>query len=87
MATLVETPLRVLFFGQVAEVMGKARMIDAPETGCTIAELRLRLAEAAGADIMLRPGLRAAIDKQVVGEDAIVLPGAEVAFFSLFSGG
>jgi len=87
MTTLVDTTLRVLFFGRAAEVMGAARMIDLPEAGCTIAELRLQLAEAAGADILLKPGVRAAIDRQVVGEEAVVKPGAEVAFFSLFSGG
>ena len=39
------------------------------------------------ADILLQPGVRASIDRQVVDEQAMVRPGAEVAFFSLFSGG
>ncbi len=81
------TTLSVLFFGRVGEVMGRTRTIDLPEAGCTVGELRRRLAAAADSDILLQPGVRAAIDKQVVGDDAIVRPGAEVAFFSLFSGG
>ena len=83
----VTTTLDVLFFGRVAEVMGRARTIDLPEAGCTVGELRRRLAATAGADILLQPGVRAAIDRQVAAEDAVVRPGAEVAFFSLFSGG
>ncbi len=86
MTTAVETTLSVLFFGRVGEVMGRTRTIELPEDGCTVGELRRRLA-AADADILLQPGVRAAIDKQVVGDDALARPGAEVAFFSLFSGG
>ena len=77
----------VLFFGRVGEVMGRTRTIDIPEAGCTVGELRRRLAAAAGDDILLQPGVRASINRQVVGEDAVVRPGAEIAFFSLFSGG
>ena len=87
MTVSVDTTLRILFFGRVADVMGRTRTIDLPETGYTVGELRRRLAAAAGADILLQPGVRAAIDKQVVDEDAVVRPGAELAFFSLFSGG
>ena len=87
MTVSADATLRILFFGRVADVMGRTRTIDLPETGYTVGELRRRLAAAAGADILLQPGVRAAIDKQVVGDDAIVRPGAEVAFFSLFSGG
>jgi molybdopterin converting factor small subunit len=83
----VTTTLSVQFFGRVGDVMGKARTIDLPETGLTLGELRRRLAAAAGSDILLQPGVRGAIDKQVMGDEAVVRPGAEVAFFSLFSGG
>ena len=47
----------------------------------------MRLAASPGADILLRPGVRASIDREIVGDDAVVRPGAEVAFFSVFSGG
>ncbi len=83
----VMTTVSVLFFGRVGEVRGRTRTIDLPDSGCTVGELRRRLAAAVGEDILLQPGVRAAIDKQVAGEDAVVRRGAEVAFFSLFSGG
>jgi molybdopterin converting factor small subunit len=75
--------MRVLFFGRVADQLGRERQVELPLAGCTIAELRRLI----GADVLGRPGIRASIDKQVVGEDAFVRPGAEVAFFSVFSGG
>jgi molybdopterin converting factor small subunit len=87
MSLSVDAKLNVQFFGRVGDVMGKARTIDLPETGWTLGELRRRLAAAAGSDILLQPGVRGAIDKQVMGDEAVVRPGAEVAFFSLFSGG
>ena len=83
----MNTKLHVLFFGKVGEVMGREAAIDLPEAGYTVAELRRRLAAQSGTDVLLKPGVRASIDKQVVAEDAWVRPGAEVAFFSLFSGG
>ena len=78
---------RILFFGRVADVLGRELSLDLPEAGCTIAELRGRLAAEHNAGLLLKPGVRASIDKQVVAEDAWVRPGAEVAFFSVFSGG
>ena len=78
---------RVLFFGRVADLIGRSLQVDLPDAGCTIAELRTRLAASPGADILLRPGVRASIDREIVGDDAVVRPGAEVAFFSVFSGG
>ena len=78
---------QVLFFGRVADLIGRSRDIDLPDAGCTIGELRARLGAEPGADILLRPGVRASIDREIVGDDARVPPGAEVAFFSVFSGG
>ena len=86
----VEAPVAVvtvLFFGKVADDLGRTREVELPAGGCTIAELRRTLAELAGADILLKPGVRASIDRQVVDDSTRVRPGAEVAFFSLFSGG
>ena len=87
MSVSVDTKLSIQFFGRVGDVMGKARTIDLPDGGWTLGELRRRLAAAAGSDILLQPGVRGAIDKQVASDEAMVRPGAEVAFFSLFSGG
>ena len=75
--------MRVLFFGRVADQLGRERQVDLPAGGCTISQLRGLIA----AELLSRPGVRASIDKQIVGEDALVRPGAEVAFFSVFSGG
>jgi molybdopterin converting factor small subunit len=75
--------VRVLFFGRVADQLGRERQVELPAAGCTIAELRRLIA----ADVLGLPGIRASIDRQVVGEDAFIRPGAEVAFFSVFSGG
>jgi molybdopterin converting factor small subunit len=75
--------MRVLFFGRVADQLGRERQVELPSAGCTIADLRRLIA----ADVLARPGVRASIDRQVVADDALVRPGAEVAFFSVFSGG
>jgi molybdopterin synthase sulfur carrier subunit len=75
--------MRILFFGRVADALGRERDVELPAAGCTIAELRALISP----DVLARPGVRASLDKQVVGEEAFVRPGAEVAFFSVFSGG
>jgi molybdopterin converting factor small subunit len=82
-----KTTLKVLFFGRVGDVFGSSLQVPLPEGGCTVAELRRRIAELTGEAMLLKPGVRASIDREIVGEDARVAPGAEVAFFSLFSGG
>jgi molybdopterin synthase sulfur carrier subunit len=87
MTVEVKTRVRVLFFGKVGEVLGRAIEIDIPEAGCTVRELRSRITAMAGRDALLKPGVRASIDKQVAGEEAWIKPGAEIAFFSVFSGG
>ena len=76
--------MRVLFFGRVADALGRERDVTLPGTGCSIAELR-RLIDA---EVLGKPGVRVSLDKQVVTDEALVVrPGAEVAFFSVFSGG
>ena len=75
--------LRVLFFGRVAEAMGRERTVEIPAAGCTLAELRRLLAD----DALAQRGVRASVGKAVAAEDAVVRPGDEVAFFSVFSGG
>jgi molybdopterin converting factor small subunit len=75
--------MRVLFFGRVADQLGRELQVELPEGGCTIAQLRRLIS----AETLARPGVRASIDRQVVGDDAVVHGGAEVAFFSVFSGG
>lgn len=87
MANEVKVP--VLFFGQLAEQFGRVREVDMPEAGCTVGDLRRRLTRASEhlAFALSRPGIRAAIDQEVVGDDALVNPRQEIAFFSPVSGG
>ena len=79
--------IRVLFFGKVAEAMGRELEVDTPAGGCTVADLRRRIADQTGSDILLQPGVRASVDKQVTTDEGRVSAKSEVAFFSLFSGG
>jgi molybdopterin synthase sulfur carrier subunit len=82
------TTARVLFFGRTAERLGRAREVAVPSEGCTLGELRARLVEAdAAAAEALGAGVRASVDREIVGDEAVVRPGQEVAFFPLFSGG
>jgi molybdopterin converting factor small subunit len=83
----VATTVRVLFFGRVGDVMGRERTVDLPPEGCTLGELRRRLAQAPGGEAVLANSVRASVDRTVRADDARVRPGAEVAFFSPFSGG
>ena len=80
---------RILFFGRVGERLGPEGRLDLPAEGLTIGEIRRLLAERdeAASDALLRPDVRASVDLVVVGEDARALPGQEIAFFSIFSGG
>jgi molybdopterin synthase sulfur carrier subunit len=79
--------VRVLFFGRVADAIGRGLDIELPEGVRTVGELRRWLGGQEGREMLLKPGVRASVDKEVAGEDAPVRDGAEVAFFSLFSGG
>ena len=62
---------------------------DLPPAGLTVAEVRAALAARSPdhAAALTGPDIRAAVSVRVVGEDAHVPVGAEVAFFSPFSGG
>ena len=73
--------MRIFFFGSLGERLGRERELEIPDGGCTIAELRVRLPELAGAIA------RACVDREVAAEDARVLPGQEVAFIPPLSGG
>ncbi len=78
---------RILFFGRVADVIGRELEVGIPDSGCTLGALRRLVTAAAGDDILLKPGVKASVDKRVAPDDAWVRPGAEIAFFSVFSGG
>jgi molybdopterin converting factor small subunit len=84
---MVTVKLRILFFGRVSDLFGRELEIGVPEAGCSVAELRRLISDQTHSDVLLKPGARASIDRQIVGDEAVVHPGAEVAFFSMFSGG
>jgi sulfur-carrier protein len=81
--------MKILFFGKLAERVGRVVEHDVDAGGCTVAELRRSLAAALPeiADTLGRSSTRACVDQQMVGEDASVRPGQEVAFLPPLSGG
>ena len=86
---LAAVPAKVLLFGRLAEALGASHQFDIPAAGCTVGELRRRLAgeDPQAQALLLRPDVRAALDQVIVRDSARVWPGAEVAFLPIFSGG
>lgn len=80
---------RILFFGRVADALGREVQIALPAGGCSLAELRRRLANGdPHAEAALgRSDVRASVDQVIAVEGDWVLPEQEIAFFSMFSGG
>jgi molybdopterin synthase sulfur carrier subunit len=79
---------RILFFGRLAEQIGRECEIDIPDQGCTIGELRTRLAQDPDWQILAPgSGMLASVDQQIAQDEAPVKPGQEIAFFSPLSGG
>ncbi len=87
--TVTETSTRILFFGSLAELIGRERFVALPAGTITIGELRERIGkiDPSFALALSRPGVSASVDSVVVPADAPVRPGQEVAFFPLVSGG
>ena len=81
--------VQVRFFGKIADRYGRMATLEIPAGGCALAWLRMQLADQVegGAEALAERGLRAAVDHLIVGEQAWVSPGQEVAFLSMFSGG
>ena len=80
---------RILFFGSLAERLGRETAVELPAEGCTVAELRCLLAERDQdfAAALGQPGVRASADKELVRDDQRVTPGQEISFFPILSGG
>lgn len=80
---------RILFFGSLAERLGRQIEVELPAQGCTVAELRqlvVQQDQAAGS-ALLEPGVRASADQAMVRDDDLVRPGQEISFFPILSGG
>jgi len=79
---------RVLLFGPLRDLAGwRERMMEpAP---ATLAALKAVLAaeDPALGEALDRPGVQAAVDREVARGDAALAPGAEVAFLPPMSGG
>jgi len=73
----------ILFFGRVADRLGKRRMTMVfPEDGLSLFALRLRLFDGENVN-----RIRMSVNQVVVAADQPLRDGDEVAFFSIFSGG
>ena len=81
--------MKILFFGRLAESLGREVDLDLPDAGCTIAELRQRLADMVpeAAAQLSNGGVRACVDRVIVADSARVLPQHEIAFVPPLSGG
>jgi molybdopterin synthase sulfur carrier subunit len=79
---------RVLLFGRLRDIAGwRERSFDPAPDRLSALKAMIRRADAALADALDEPGVQAAVDKAVVRGDAILRPGAEVAFLPPMSGG
>lgn len=80
---------KVLFFGEITSRLGHERAVHIPPDGCSIAQLRQLLGanDAIALATLMRPAIKASVDQAIVGDETIVQPGQEVAFFSPLSGG
>lgn len=77
-----ERPVRLLFFGAVADTLGRSADIQVPPGGCTIAALRKLVArrfDGAGSALEA-PGVGIAVNQQAADEHAWVCAGDEVSF-------
>lgn len=81
--------VRVLFFGRVADALGREVELALPAQGCRLSDLRERLSALgeAAREALSRCDVRAAVDQMIADDASWVHPRQEVAFFSLFSGG
>ncbi|HAQ34070.1 MAG: hypothetical protein CMF74_01350 [Maricaulis sp.] len=79
--------MKVLFFGRPADRLGRSRDIALPEDA-TVGGVRNALAKEDGAAaLLLEPGIRASVDRQICDDRTPVTDASEIAFFSAFSGG
>jgi molybdopterin synthase sulfur carrier subunit len=81
--------VQVRYFASLREVLGAAETVEV-DPGTTLGALRDRLAtgSAEHARALARGrAVRCALNQRMVGEDAVVADGAEVAFFPPVTGG
>ena len=81
--------MKVLFFGSLAEQLGRELEIDPAGARWTVGELRQLLCsrDSAFANALGNERVRACVDQVIVSDDAPVRPGQELAFIPPLSGG
>lgn len=82
-------PLKIAFFGKLADRIDREIEIEIPAAGCTVAALRARVAALhpeAAADLAAGAA-RACVNDALAGEDAAVGPGDRIGFLPPLSGG
>jgi sulfur-carrier protein len=82
--------VQVLYFASLREALGSAKEeIVLPDGISTVADLRAHIAARGGAwqQLAQTKNLRAAVNQAMVGFDAPILAGDEVAFFPPVTGG
>ncbi|WP_035303445.1 MoaD/ThiS family protein [Brevundimonas aveniformis] len=80
--------LSISFYGEIADRLGRERVMAFAADDITVGEIRAELAQQdEAAAVLLKPQIRAAVDSRVVGDEASVKAGQEVVFFSIVSGG
>jgi len=78
--------IRVLFFGQVADVMGQREVESSPQS-LSLLDLREHLFGKGTRGESLASKVLMSVNSEVVRDERRLQPGDEVAFFSPFSGG
>lgn len=80
--------MKILFYGRLADVLGR-EMDVAVDGGCTIAELRNRVAdsEPAAAGPLRDKRVRACVGDTIVSDEHVLDPDEPVEFFPPVSGG
>ncbi len=82
--------LSIRYFASLREALGERQALTGLPSGITVADLRRHLAASTAAHAeALREGraVRCAVNQVMVGDDAVVPDGAEVAFFPPVTGG
>jgi molybdopterin synthase sulfur carrier subunit len=82
-----DTGTTILFFGRLADQVGRQCKVLLPAGGCTIGDLRHRLGQQDGYAALAEGTVLASADQRIVPDDHLVRSGQEIAFFSPLSGG
>lgn len=81
--------MEVVFYGRLADAIARKVTVDVPAAGCSVAQLRQRLADEypSLARDLASERIRACIGDTIVSDNTPIGPGATVEFFPPVSGG